>query len=413
MATPASAAAKRSERAAAWHLTVLSAAVFAPMGLHLPYFPVWLAARGLTDDQIATTLATPLILRVVLTPAIAYVADRRGIAATLAFCASAMLAGYVALGWLSGFPLIYMGALVLIVAQGSMPALADALCLAEIRRFAKIGLNKLHFARIRVGGTLSVLCGMLLSGFIVATLPGEKIIFALAGIALLPVIVTIATALRMPRLRPEHAKTSGLTEDPADLRLAIIVILAAALVQASHAEIYAFGTLHWKVSGLTPDIISLAWATGVIAEGVLLMFGSRYLDTPGSALRFLIIGATGAVLRWTIMAANPEPHVLLLLQITHALSFAATYIGAVLFLGSLAGPNHRARMQGFSSAAMALSMALSTQACGKLTTLYGERAYLAMAALAAIGCGLALVAAALWRRRDRAAAKPIQRSTTA
>jgi MFS transporter, PPP family, 3-phenylpropionic acid transporter len=401
MATPASAAAKRSENAAAWRLTLLSAAVFAPIGLHLPYFPVWLAARGLGADEIATTLATPLILRVVLTPVIAYAADRQGIAATLAFCASAMLASYLALGWLAGFPLIFVGSAALIVAQGSMPALADALCLAKIRRFAKIGLNKLHFARIRVGGTLSVLCGMLLSGFIVAALPGENIIFALAGIALLPVVAAVATASRMPRLRPEQAKTSGLTADPADLRLAIIVILAAALVQASHAEIYVFGTLHWKASGFTPEIISLAWATGVVAEGALLMLGSRYLDTPGSALRFLIVGAAGAVLRWTIMAANPAPHFLLLLQITHALSFAATYIGAVLFLGSLAGPNHRARMQGFSSAAMALSMALATQACGYLTTFYGERAYLAMAALAAIGCGLALVAAALWRRDRR------------
>ncbi|MGP0057920.1 MAG: MFS transporter [Beijerinckiaceae bacterium] len=398
MATHFGAAAKRSETAAAWRLALLSAALFAPIGLHLPYFPVWLAARGFSDSQIAMTLATPLILRVVLTPAISYVADRQGIAATLAFGALAVFAGYAGLGWVAGFPLIFLGSVLVIAAQGSLPALADALSLAEIRRFAKIGLSGIEFGRVRVGGSLSGLTGMLLSGSIVALLPGEKIIIALAGLALFPVLAASIAALRMPKLRPERSAKTGLTEDPAHLRLALIVIVAAAFVQASHAQFYAFATLHWKSIGLSPNFIALAWATGVISEGVLFLVCGRFLGGTRHALRFLICGSAGAVLRWIIMSLDPDPLVVLALQILHAASFAATYIGAVLFLGSLAGPNHRARMQGFSSAAMALSMALATMACGRLTALYGEGTYLAMAALAGVGFGLALYAAAQWQR---------------
>jgi MFS transporter, PPP family, 3-phenylpropionic acid transporter len=243
-----------------------------------------------------------------------------------------------------------------------------------------------------------VLAGMLASGLAVAALPGEKIIIALAATALLPVAATLVTARRMPKLRPEHSSGTGLTHDPAHLSLAVLVILAAALVQASHAQIYSFGTLHWKSIGLPPEFIALAWATGVLAEGVLFVVGSRFLGEPSGALRFLILGAAGACVRWIIMSTDPSPHVVLALQITHALSFAATYIGAVLFLGSLAGADHRARMQGFSSAAMALSMALATMACGKLTAIWGEGTYLAMAGLAAVGFVLALCAAARWRR---------------
>lgn len=398
MATHVGAAARRWESAAAWRLALLSAALFAPIGLHLPYFPVWLAARGFSKSQIALTLATPLVLRVVLTPAISHVADRQGIAATLAFGAIAVFAGYAGLGWVAGFPLIFLGSVLVIAAQGSLPALADALSLAEIRRFAKIGLSGIEFGRVRVGGSLSGLTGMLLSGSIVAVLPGEKIIIALAGLAFLPVFAASLAALRMPKLRPERSTKTGLTEDPANLRLALIVILAAALVQASHAQFYAFATLHWKSIGLAPNFIALLWATGVMSEGVLFVAGGRFLGGTSQALRFLVFGAAGAVFRWIIMSVDPNPLVVLLLQIMHAASFAATYIGAVLFLGSLAGPNHRARMQGFSSAAMALSMALATMACGKLTELYGDGTYLAMAALAGVGFGLALYAAAQWRR---------------
>jgi PPP family 3-phenylpropionic acid transporter len=397
MATRIGAAVKKQENAAAWRLTLLSAALFAPVGLHLPYFPVWLAAGGLSDSQIAATLALPLVLRVVLTPTIAYVADRQGIAATLAFCALIVLLGYVGLGCVAGFPLIFLASVVVIAAQGSMPSLADALSLAEIRRFAKIGLTGIQFGRVRVGGSLSGLCGVLLSAAIVALLPGEKIIIALAGLALLPVLAASIAVLRMPKLRPERSIKTGLTEDPAHLRLALIVILAAALVQASHAEFYSFSTLHWKSIGLTPNFIALAWATGIISECVLFVVAGRFLSNARHALLFLICGAAGAVLRWILMSFDPAPHAVLLLQIMHAASFAATYLGAVLFLGGLAGPNHRARMQGFSSAAMALSMALATLVCGRLTTLYGESTYLAMAALAAVGLLLALVAAARWQ----------------
>lgn len=408
MATQFGAAARKWQSAAAWRLGLLSAALFAPVGLHMPYFPVWLAARGLSDTEIALTLATPLVLRVALTPAIAFVADRQGIAATLVCCAAAVLGGYVGLAFVAGFPPIFAISVLVIAGQGTMPALADALSLAEIRRFAKRGLANIQFGRIRVGGSLSFLFVALISGAIVSALPGERIIIGLAALSLLPLAAAGVAALRTAKLRPEPAAQSGFTQDRADRSLAITVILAAALVQASHAEFYAFGTLHWKAIGLSPGFIALAWATGVIAESILFVSGSRFLGNDRNAIAFLVLGAAGAVLRWTAMSLDPATVLILPLQILHAASFAATYIGAVLFLGALAGPRHRARMQGFSSAAMALSMALATLAAGRLTTAFGQMAYLAMAGLALVGLMLALAAAARWSRRRAAGITPIR-----
>lgn len=392
------AAARQIEQARYWQLAALSAALWLPYGLHLPYFPVWLAARGLSDFEIAATLATPLILRVLLMPLIAYAADHRGIAATLALCACTMALGYFGLGFADGFIVIFFGAIVTIVAQGSMPALADALALADIRRMEKAGLRRLEYGRIRVGASLSTLVMMLLSGLIAAAFPGGKLIFALALLAIVPAAATLAMARKAGRLRLHREAATGFTENPRALPLAITVILAAALVQASHAEIYAFGTLQWKHDGFGGLVIAIAWALGVSAECVLLIFSGRHVPNIRGALRLLLIGAVGAMLRWVAMSASPGAAPVLLLQTLHALSFAATYMGSVLVLGWLAGPHHRARIQGWSSTAMALAMALSTMACGRLTQLYGAKAYLAMAALAAVGFGLTLVAMRLRRK---------------
>jgi PPP family 3-phenylpropionic acid transporter len=382
----------RIEQATYWHLCGLSAALFLPYGLQLPYFPVWLAARGLTDFQIAATLATPLILRVLLMPIIAYVADRRGIAVTLAFCACTMAACYLCLDFVPGIWLIFLISVLAITAQGSMPALTDALALAEIRRFQKIGRRGIQFGRIRVGASFSVLSMMLLSGSIVAIFPGRKIIFALTLLALVPVIASVMIARRMRKVRFHHGAQSGLTEDPRALPLAILVIAAAALIQASHAEIYVFGTLQWTAAGFGRQTISFAWAIGVMSESVLLIFCGRYITGVRQALALLMLGGAGAIVRWVAMSFAPGAGIVLGLQLFHALSFAATYLGAVSVLGWLAGPNHRARMQGWLSAAMALSMALATMACGRLTHSFGAGAYLAMAGLAAAGLGLACAA---------------------
>jgi MFS family permease len=56
------------------------------------------------------------------------------------------------------------------------------------------------------------------------------------------------------------------------------------------------------------------------------------------------------------------------------------------------------RMQGWLAAASALSLALATFACGRLTRLFGDRTYLAMAGRTMAGLVLALFAAALKRR---------------
>src|SRR5437763_6974939 len=54
------------------------AAVFLVVGVQLPFWPVWLAGRGLDPQEIATVFAATIWAKVVATPAIGALADRTG-----------------------------------------------------------------------------------------------------------------------------------------------------------------------------------------------------------------------------------------------------------------------------------------------------------------------------------------------
>lgn len=392
--------------ATALRLSILWSCLFAAVGIHLPYFTVWLASQGLSNKMIAQAVAVPMLLRILTTPAIATIADRHGIARTLGFAATAACLSYTALSFAPGPALVFIGAVAVGLAQGVMPSLADALTLTEIRRLRDAGLRTLDYGRIRVFASLSVLITMLGSGALVTLLPGRQIIWLLVGISIFPAAAAIWNARQSRPARVNPRDPGKLTASPDKLRLAIVCIAAAALVQASHAEVYTFGTLHWRALGLSPGFIGIAWASGVACESVLFVAVGRLSGGERGAAGLLILGAAGAAIRWTAMSFDPPAGVLLVLQGMHALSFAATYTGSVILLGSLAGPYHRARMQGWLASAVALTTALATMAAGVLTDSLGERAYLVMAGLAVCGLALAVLAGVLKRRLDGAAAQP-------
>lgn len=381
-------------------LAVLNASLFLPVGLHLPYFPVWLAARGLSENEIASVLATPLILRVIATPWVSYLADKRGVASMIAVCAVLMLAGYCALVVVQGFAAIFIVALIVVTAQGTMPSLADALTLGEIQRLELAGRPAFGYGYIRVFASLAVLIAMLSSGPIIGLFPGGSIVLALAAMTVPSALIGGLVAAKARRLEKPHLGGDGsrLTDDR---RLTILCISAAALIHASHANLYSFATLHWTANGMPASLVSLTWATSIIFEGLFFVAAGRYFPDATYAVTLLVAGGSSATLRWLLMSLDPAPSLLFALQAMHGLSFAATAIGSILLLDSLTGPAYSARMQGWLSAVIALSMASSTFLSGILTSRYGEKAYLAMAALALVGLALAVAASTLKTKGDR------------
>jgi PPP family 3-phenylpropionic acid transporter len=164
---------------------------------------------------------------------------------------------------------------------------------------------------------------------------------------------------------------------------------AASLIQASHAVYYGFSALDWQAAGLDAGAIGALWALAVVAEIALFAISGRLPLTPTT---LLMLGAAGAVVRWSAMAFDPPPALLVPLQCLHALSFGATHLGALGFVARAAPAELGATAQGYLAVALGLVMAAAMGLSGVLYAHFGGLAYGAMALAAAAGGIFALAA---------------------
>src|SRR5471032_381433 len=58
-------------------LAALYAGLFITGGIQLPFFPVWLKAKGLDPQMVGLVLAAPIVARMIAVPLVARAADRR------------------------------------------------------------------------------------------------------------------------------------------------------------------------------------------------------------------------------------------------------------------------------------------------------------------------------------------------
>jgi PPP family 3-phenylpropionic acid transporter len=387
-------------------LSLLTASVYAAIGIHLPFFPIWLAWRGLSAPEIAEIAAVPPLMRLVANLVLPPRADRSGdIPGMLTLCALGTACAYASMGLIGGFWPILAAVAALAFAQGPVIPLADALILNEVRRRARQGLAALDYARVRGWGSASVLFMMVAGGQVVGLLPREAIVWLLAGTGIVTTIIARQCARQLPRRKAGMLASATLAGPiPRPLVIALFA-LAAALIQASHALLYVFASLQWRSEGLSDGYIGLLWAAGVATETLFfLVLGPRLGDSHAFAL--LLAGGGMAIFRWLCMAAEPGAVALLALQMLHAATYGATQLGAVYLLSHLAGPERRAQAQGWLSAAGALSLAAASFSSGYLQVEFGRAAYLFMAAIALAGLAFAGLAALLLGRGDHPAPEP-------
>src|SRR5262249_311208 len=179
----------------------------------------------------------------------------------------------------------------------------------------------------------------------------------------------------------------------------LAVIVAASLIQASHAVYYGFSTIDWQSAGFDGTTIGTLWALGVIAEIALFAISAR-LPAAITPIALLLIGAGGGVLRWSAMALTPPAPMLPVLQLLHAFSFGATHLGALALVARAARAGAAATAQGYLAVAIGVTMAVAMAISGILYGRYGGLAYAAMAITAGAG-GLCAVLARMTESRRR------------
>src|ERR1039458_1456487 len=84
-------------------VAALYVAIFILCGIQLPFFPLWLKAKGLDAGMIGLVLAAPMIVRVLAIPIATRAADRHdALRAALIVASCLSVAGYLLVGLASG-----------------------------------------------------------------------------------------------------------------------------------------------------------------------------------------------------------------------------------------------------------------------------------------------------------------------
>ena len=386
-----------SGRSFAWRLGFLYAALFLVVGCYLPYLPVWLDWRSLDADEIAVLLAAPLFTRIVFTPLISFAADlvggRRTIVIALAW---GSLLSFLLLWAASGFWQMLLATVLLAINWTTIMPLIETVSVGFIRTGA------LDYGRVRLWGSLSFIAASLGSGVVIGRIGPQ---------AVLPLLVAATTLLVLgAHLLPRELGDRGRTA-PAVLRslkladafglarapLFLLFLLAASLIQASHALYYSFGTLNWRAQGIPDGAIGVLWSVGVIAEVALFAVSGRVIAYCGTA-RLLMLAGLAATLRWGVMAVDPPLWIVGPLQTLHAMSFGAAHLAAIHFLTHAVPENRAATAQGLYAAVVAgLVLGVVTVASGPLYERFAGGAYGVMAVLALFGAAGAYRLTQLWR----------------
>ena len=365
-------------------LALFYGAIFTLIGVFLPYFPVWLNARGLSASEIGVVLSTPLFVRVLVTPAISFAADKSGDRRLMliALAWGAMLAGLLFLAASSFWTILSVVILFALFWTSIMP-LTEAVAMQGVRR------SGLDYGRMRLWGSLSFIAASIGGGSAIQLWGSQAalwIFIAATGcVAVMSFVLPRPTGrgwLRAAAPVPEIRLTDALSLARNPLFLSLL--LATALVQGSHAIYYAFGTLHWRSVGISMTDIGQLWATGVVAEIALFAVSGRVVAAYGP-VRLIIFAAFAAIVRWPLLSLDPPLEVLFPLQLLHAFTFGAAHLGALHFIAAAVPDHYSATAQGlYASVAIGIALGIGVVIAGPLYNSQGVEAYWVMALLAAL-----------------------------
>ena len=372
-------------------LSGYGAAYFFASGALMSYWPVWLKDRGLLDTEIGTLYMSRQLISVGATLLIGVVAHRlgnvRAVILALASAATILMTGYQ---FAYGFLAILAVTLVWGGVWAPTMALYDGVLVNETRA------RGYNYGTLRVWGSVAFILGAVLCGVAVdRDGPAWVLYVGLAGILLL-----VPLGLLLPKAEAHH-RDSGRHAPFGLLDLLrsppfLLFMVAAGLCPASHAVLYGFGTLTWRAAGLDDVTISLLWGESVAVE-ILLMLGSGWLLRRLGVCGMIGLALGCGLVRWLGMAFTTALPALIFLQALHAGTFAACHLGTMAFMQRALPPPGVALGQSvYYAIGAGAAQAVIFQFAGLLYAQFGQKAFLGMFAVAAVGVAALVALARTW-----------------
>lgn len=380
------------------HFVLRIAIVFcAPLlvnGIALPFFPVWLATLSMTDWEIGLVLAVPMVIRVFTAPIAGLVADRIGDRASVLVWSGAMsLATAVGLLFTESFwPVLILYTLQGIAFAPYLP-ITDAIALSGVRRW------NFDYSQMRFWGSLAFIVSTMIGGWLSGIFGGAMVLPAMtAGF-----VATVFTAFIAPRIgkprRPSPISALAIAPTGSAGQMDVqLMMIGAALVNASHGMFFAFVAILWGNAGYSGTEIGFLFSVGVAAEIIFFILSARLLRR-FSLWTMIIFGCGVSIVRWIAFPQDLGFSGYFALQCLHAFTFASIHVGVQGRIVERVAEEKEASTQGLYFFYNGIFTALTTYWSGYLFAWYGIDGFYAMSVVAALGLVLVLLARSLQPQR--------------
>jgi PPP family 3-phenylpropionic acid transporter len=395
-----------SRPSALWVFLTTYALLYGAFGMQSPFVPALLRERGLQAQDIGLVLAAAMVVRVLAGPVVAHAADRLR-RHTLILCGCALFAALASISYLlthSRAGLLCV-ALLHAVMLGPIAPITDALA-ATAAQASRLGTGRrFDYGWLRAAGSASFALGALVSGWQASAAGLPTAMWASGALLVLgSAVVLLLPNLPLARSPASRARATMLRDGVLLLRLPVYrrMLVAAALLEGSHALHDSFSVIRWRSAGIDFFTISALWSESVFAEVVVFLLIGPWLVRRLGPSGSMALAAGAGVLRWTVAAYTTSLGLLACIQPLHGLTFALFHLAAIQLIVAVAPVRLAATAQAiYGTLCVGLAIALLTIASGLLYARAGGETFLLMAAL----CLLALpICAGLRVHGDPAAA---------
>lgn len=365
----------------AWRAALLFCAPMMVNGISLLYLPAMLRDHGMDEIEIGIIVSIPFLVRILGMPLGAWLADRVSDKAIVLIW-SAVVSLTTAVGMLfahSFWPIVLFFGVQSLFYAPFVP-IAEAILISGVRRWG------FDYGFLRLWGSVAFVFSTLLGGWLLDLFGGAMVVPAMTFFFAIMTLV----AIMAPRLgraaatpRPAQVVSSG-GQNPFWQIDFLLIIMGAAIVQGSHGLLFAFATNYWTSIGITGFEISLLWTAGVVAEILLFFLSGRYLARFGNG-SLVLFGSVVAIGRWALFPLVDGFWPYLLLQSTHAFTFAIIHVGIQRFLMERIGEEKGASAQGFYQFFICIYTVMVSWSSGFIFRSFGVESFYVMALIAAIG----------------------------
>ena len=195
-------ASSRPSQRFATRLALFYGAIFALIGCHLPFFPVWLRAVGIDAAWIGVISAVPAVTRFTVLPVVTGFAERRG-AVRGAMMATAVVTtfGFAVIGT-QHLPLaVFLAYAVTAASWTPTVPLTDAYALRGVARYG------LDYGPLRLWGSAAFIVGALGCGLLAGMIAAEHLIWIIVAAGALAALASFG----LQPLEGRKAQAAGAT----------------------------------------------------------------------------------------------------------------------------------------------------------------------------------------------------------